>query len=528
MSKSSALRKVFIYDTTLRDGSQSARINYSVEDKLMIAKKLDEAGVDYIEGGWPMKGVNQKDFDFFKKASAMKFKNAKLAAFGSTRRAKNSVKDDPTLNSLLDAGTKVITIFGKSWSLHAEKVLNISLEENLRIIRESVSYLKDKKREVIFDAEHFFDGYKDNPEYAMKCLLAAEDAGADCICLCETNGGALPHEMDEITKAVKSVVRAKLGIHTHNDSELAVANSIIAVRNGFDQVQGTINGFGERSGNANLISIIPALTLKMGIRTLPDKSIRKLTELSHFVYETANIPPDDKQPYTGKNAFTHKAGVHANAVMKIARAYEHIEPQLVGNDRVIPVTDQAGASSLMFKAKQMGFDLPKDDPKTKELIVRIKELEKNGYEFEGADASLELFLYKNLKKYAKYFNLLGLRVIDEERGGQLISEATIKIEVKGENEHTAAEGDGPVNALDRALRKALLKFYPSLKEVHLVDFKVRVVSGSEGTSAKVRVLIESSDKTDVWTTVGVSENIIEASFIALTDSLEYKLIKDRK
>ncbi|MFP4467110.1 MAG: citramalate synthase [Candidatus Goldiibacteriota bacterium] len=518
-------KRITVYDTTLRDGSQGPKINYTIEDKLLITKKLDELGVDYIEGGWPMKGVNTKDYEYFKKAKKLELKNAVVAAFGSTRRAKNKVKDDPVLNSLLDAGTKTITIFGKSWKLHAEKILNITPAENLKIIKESVEYLKSKKKEVFFDAEHFFDGFKDDPEYALKCLLAAEAAGADALCLCETNGGALPFEIKEIVEEVMRKVKIKVGIHTHNDAELAVANTLMAVQAGAMQVQGTMNGFGERTGNANLVSIIPALSLKMGIPTIPKKNLKKLKEISHYIYEVSNIPPDDKQPYVGKNAFSHKAGVHANAVVKLSEAYEHMEPELVGNFRQILVSDQAGASSLMFKAKQWGLDLHKDDPRTKEFIVRIKDLEQEGYEFEGADASLELFLKKNMGKYKPFFELHGLRVIDEDRNGDIYSEATIKIKVKDQMEHTAAEGNGPINALDTALRKALVKFYPSIKEMHLVDFKVRVLEGAEGTSAKVRVLIESSDKKDVWNTVGVSENVIEASWKALVDSVEYKMIK---
>jgi 2-isopropylmalate synthase len=501
-----AKRKVFIYDTTLRDGAQSPRITFSLEDKLILAKKLDELGVHYIEGGWPVRGMNSLDSEFFKKVKKLKLKNSKIAAFGSTRRAKSGVKDDIILNSLLDADTEVVTIFGKSWTLHALNVLKISLEENLKLIKESVEYLKEHKKEVIFDAEHFFDGYKDNPEYALSCIRAAESAGADCICLCDTNGGTLTAEMDKITAEVFAKIKTRLGIHTHNDSELAVANSLIAVQNGFSQVQGTINGFGERAGNVNLISVIPALSIKMGMETIPAKSIKKLTEISHYFYEVANMAPDDKQPYTGKSAFTHKAGVHADAMMKDERAYEHMIPELVG---------------------KWGIKLEKDDPRTKEFLSKIKQMEQDGYEFEGADASLKLFIKKNLPGYKAFFEVKGLRVIVEDKNGELFSEATIKILVKGKIEHTASEGDGPVNALDNALRKALIKFYPKISDMHLVDFKVRVIEGAEGTSAKVRVLIESSDKTDVWNTVGVSENIIEASWLALVDGMEYKLQKDK-
>ncbi len=520
-------KKIYIYDTTLRDGAQSARINFSLEDKLLITKKLDELGVDFIEGGWPMKGVNTKDFEYFKKVKKLNLKNAKIVAFGSTRKAKNKVKDDPILNSLLDVETEVITIFGKSWLLHVKNVLHVSPEENLRIIKESIEFLKENKKMVIYDPEHFFDGYKDNPEYAMKCLKTAEQAGADFICLCDTNGGTLPQEMDKITEYIFENIKTPLGIHTHNDSELAVANSIIAVTNGFVMVQGTMNGFGERCGNANLISIIPALSLKMDYSTIPEKSLKKLTEVSHYIYEIANVSPPDSQPYTGKNAFAHKAGVHADAMLKEEKAYEHVNPEIIGNSRRILITDQAGTSSLIFKAKEMGFNLDKTDEATRDLIVKIKELESKGYEFEAADASLFIFLKKNLSHYKPFFELKGLRVINEERSGELFTEATIKIKVKDIFEHTAAEGNGPVNALDNALRKALIRFYPRIKDMRLVDFKVRVIDGAEGTAAKVRVLIESSDKKDIWTTVGVSENIIEASWLALVDSVEYKLLKNK-
>jgi 2-isopropylmalate synthase len=520
-------RKIQIYDTTLRDGAQSPRITFSLEDKLILTKKLDELGVDYIEGGWPVRGMNSLDSEYFKSVKKLRLKNSKIAAFGSTRRAKSGVKDDLILASLLDADTEVVTIFGKSWDLHVKNVLKISNEENLKLISESVAYLKDHKKEVIFDAEHFFDGYKDDPEYALACIRAAESAGADCICLCDTNGGTLCSEMEAITEDIYEKMKTPLGIHTHNDSDLAVANSLIAVGNGFSQVQGTINGYGERAGNVNLISVIPALSLKMGYESLPKKSLARLTEASHFFYEVANLIPDDKQPYTGKSAFTHKAGVHADAMMKDDRAYEHMRPELVGNVRQIPVTNQAGISSLLFKTKQWGIKLEKEDPRTKEFLAQIKKMEQDGYEFEGADASLNLFIRKNMNKYKPFFELNGLRVIVEDRGGKMHSEAVIRITVKNKLEHTASEGDGPVNAMDNALRKALIRFYPAIEEMHLVDFKVRVVEGSGGTSAKVRVLIESSDKNDVWTTVGVSENIIEASWMALVDSVEYKLLKNK-
>jgi len=522
------LKKIYIYDTTLRDGQQAANINFTIADKLLITKKLDWFGIDYIEGGWPMKGVNTKDFEFFKEVKKLKLKNSKIVAFGSTRRLKNKVKDDEILNSLLEVDTEVITIFGKAWTLHVEKVLGATLDGNLKIIRESIQYLKDHKKEVIFDPEHFFDGFKENQEYAIKCLKEAEKAGADWIVLCDTNGGTLPDEIGEIVKKVAQEIKTPLGIHAHNDSGVAVANSLIAVENGATQVQGTINGFGERTGNANLISIIPALSLKKKYITVPEKNFKNLKELANYVYEVANIVPDDKQPYVGKNAFSHKAGVHANAVMKITRAYEHIEPASIGNMRQILLTGQAGVSNLIYKAKELGYNLSKEDKRTKDLIIEIKKMEQLGYEFEVADATLKLFLEKRLARYKPFFMLRGLRVIVEERAGDLYSEATIKIEVDNLQEHTAAEGDGPVNALDNALRKALRRFYPEIEKVKLIDFKVRVIEGTEGTAAMVRVLIESTDGKDIWTTVGVSENIIEASWQALVDSVEYKILRDRE
>jgi 2-isopropylmalate synthase len=520
------MEKIFIYDTTLREGAQSAKITYTVEDKISIAKKLDELGVDYIEGGWPVKDVNEKEFEFFRQAKKLDLKHSKIAAFGSTRRVKKKAREDVILNSLLLADTKTITIFGKSWDLHVEKVLNTTLDENIDMIRESIDYLKSKKKEVIYDAEHFFDGFKANPDYAMKCILAAQEAGADAIVPCDTNGGATIQDMEKITREVKSRIKTALGAHFHNDSGLAVANSLVAVANGFNQVQGTMNGFGERCGNADLASIIPILSLKMGYLTIPQKNLKKLTETAYFFYERVNIPPDDRQPFVGKNAFAHKAGVHANAVLKVASSYEHMNPEVIGNERIMLMSDQAGVSTLVHKAREIGIKLTKEDPRTRELIVKIKKLESEGFEFEGADASLRLFILKNTSKVKELFKLLSYRVIVEERGGELYDEATIKIEVDGVAEHTASEGNGPVNALDNALRKALKRFYRAIGDVRLVDYKVRVIEGSTGTSAKVKVFIESADNTDSWTTVGVSENIIEASWFALKDSVEYKLLKN--
>ncbi|MCE5299933.1 MAG: citramalate synthase [Spirochaetia bacterium] len=520
-------KKIFIYDATLREGAQNARVAFTTEDKIAIARKLDALGVDYIEGGWPLKGVNDGDFDFFRAFKNKPLKIAKLAAFGSTRRVGNKVQNDATLNSLLDAQTPVVTIFGKSWDMHVLKVLNTTPDENIRIISESVAYLKSKKREVIYDAEHFFDGYKANPEYAMKCLLAAQSAGADCITLCDTNGGTTVAEMEKISRIARNSVKIRLGAHMHNDSGLAVANSLVAVDSGFDDVQGTMNGWGERCGNADLASLIPILSLKYGCLTIPPQNMVKLTETSHYLYERVNVTPVDSQPFVGKNAFAHKAGVHANAVMKVSYAYEHMNPELVGNERLMLMSTQAGVSTLIHKAHEIGVRLAKDDPKTKELIVKIKKLESEGYEFEGADASLRLFILKNTSKVKEFFKLIGYKVIVEDYDGRLSDEAAIKIEVDGAVEHCVSEGNGPVNALDNALRKALKKFYKKIEDVRLVDYKVRVIEGAEGTSAKVKVFIESSDNKDVWTTVGVSENIIEASWLALKDSVEYKLLKEK-
>jgi len=517
--------KVFIYDTTLRDGEQGANISFSLNDKLQIARKLDELGVDYIEGGWP-NPTNIKALQFFKQAKNITFKNAKIAAFGSTRMAKNQVKNDPILASLLDAQTPVVTIFGKTWDLHVTKVLHTTLEENLKMIRETIEFLKENNKEVIFDAEHFFDGFNNNSEYALRCLEAAENAGVDWIVLADTNGGTLLNRFTEICKIVKRNFQTPLGIHAHNDIETAVANSILAVENGFTQVQGTMNGFGERCGNANLTSIIPILSLKMNYQTIPENSLKQLKDISHLIYETINVPPRDNQAFVGPNAFAHKGGIHANAIIKEPSSYEHIDPDLVGNQRNILVSEQAGASSLIFKAKELGFELDRNSAFTKKLLHKIKFLENEGYEFDRADASLKLFLLKNIYQHRPFFTLEGSRIIIEKKENSLHTEATIKIKVNNKCEHTAAEGNGPVNALDNALRKALTKFYPEVEDIHLIDYKVRVSEGSSGTSAKVKVFIKTSDHKEVWNTIGVSENIIEASWLALVDSIEYKLLKE--
>ncbi|OGW75222.1 MAG: citramalate synthase [Omnitrophica bacterium RBG_13_46_9] len=518
---------VELYDTTLRDGAQTQGISFSVSDKIKIAEKLDTLGIHYIEGGWP--GANPKDVTFFKKAKRMKFINSKLVAFGSTRRANADVSKDATINGLLRSGVENITIFGKSWDLHVETVLRTALDENLKMIEESVKYLKSKGKFTIFDAEHFFDGYADNPEYALKTLMAAESGGADRIVLCDTNGGTLTAGIFEIVEAVRKKVRAPLGIHAHNDSDTAVANTIAAVQAGCIHVQGTINGYGERCGNANLISIIGNLKLKLGVDCIQDMRLKELTEAAHFIADMSNMKLADNQPFVGNSAFAHKAGVHVNAIIKNPRTYEHVEPSLVGNRRKLLISELSGKSSILKKAGEIDLGLDKDAPKTKKILKALQDLEHKGYHFESAEASLELFMRRAAKGIKKFFDLKDFRVIVEKHSrGKILSEATIKLKVNDKLEHTASLGDGPVNALDNAIRKALMDFYPSLSEMHLTDFKVRVLDEKAGTAAKVRVLIQSQDKTDSWWTIGVSENIIEASWYALVDSVEYKLLKDSK
>jgi 2-isopropylmalate synthase len=516
-------KKIFLYDTTLRDGAQAEGISYSLEDKLSITQKLDDLGIDYVEGGWP--GSNPKDILYFQKAKKLELKHAKVAAFGSTRHAKNKAEKDPNLRALINAGTPVVTIFGKSWDLHVKYALRVPMEENLAMIYDSVKYLKKKGKEVVYDAEHFFNGFKDNPEYAIKTLQIAEEAGADCLVLCDTNGGSLPFEVEEIVANVVRIVKTPLGIHAHNDSDTAVANSLSAVKSGAVHVQGTINGLGERCGNGNLCSIIPALNLKMGLAALNQKQLSKLTAVSRYISEVANVAPNDHQPYVGLSAFAHKGGIHVSAVERKSETYEHIVPEVVGNHRRILVSELSGKSNILFMAQKMGLELDPNKPETKEILQTVKELEHEGYQFEAAEASLEILIKKATGHYKKFFELKGFKVIVEKRNEELVSEATIKLFVGGEEVHVAAEGDGPVNALDSALRKGLGKFYPQLKEMHLVDYKVRVLNTGAATAAKVRVLIESQDQNNIWATVGVSENIIEASWKALVDSIEYKLLK---
>lgn len=520
------MRKIEIYDTTLRDGAQAEDISFSVEDKLRITQKLDEFGVHYIEGGFP--GGNPRDTEYFKKASELKLKNSTLVAFGSTHRPKHKPAQDQVLKALVEAKTPAVTIFGKTWDFNVKEALRIPLEENIDIIHNTVKYLKKRVDKVLFDAEHFFDGYKNNAEYALKCLLAAHDAGADCIVLCDTNGGVLPNDVKEITKTVIKEIGAQVGIHAHNDSDCAVANSILAVGAGAMQVQGTINGLGERCGNANLCSVIPNLQLKLGMKCIGDERMKKLRELSRFVTEIANVRHFKRQPFVGDSAFAHKAGVHVNAILKNSATYEHVSPETVGNSQRVLVSDLAGKSNILRKSKEFGIVLAPQSPELQDIVQKLKELENQGFQFEGAEASFELLMKKSLGLHRKFFDLVGFRVIVEKRdeGEDCLSEATIMLRVGGHVEHTAATGHGPVNALDGALRKALEGFYPQLKKVSLLDYKVRVLTAGKGTSAKVRVLIESGDEDSRWGTVGVSENIIEASYQALLDSIEYKLLKE--
>jgi 2-isopropylmalate synthase len=515
--------EVEIYDTTLRDGSQGEGINFSVMDKLRITEKLDAFGIHYIEGGWP--GSNPKDIEFFAEAKRKKFKHARLAAFGSTRRKGIPVESDDQVRLLLEAHTPVVTIFGKTWLLHVKEVLRTTPEENLAMIGDTVRFLKDHGKFVIYDAEHAFDGYKDDPEYALATWQAAEKAGVDFVVLCDTNGGSLPREVAAITAAARGKLTTRLGIHTHDDIGLGVANALAAVEVGATHVQGTINGYGERTGNCNLTSVIPNLALKMKKLCVPQKSLAQLHELSQFVNEIANSRHDPRQPWVGQTAFAHKGGMHVNAVQKVARSFEHIDPALVGNRRRVLISDLAGRSNIVMKAQELGFRVTNDTPELKTILARIKELEHEGYEFEAAEASLALLISRELQHKKLPFTVDGYHVSMRRDGANSICEATVKVRVGTEAGHTVAEGDGPVNALDKALREALMKFYPRLKKVMLTDYKVRILESSTGTSARTRVLIQSTDGKEEWGTVGVDDNIIEASLQALVDSLEYALTR---
>jgi 2-isopropylmalate synthase len=523
------MQQVQLYDTTLRDGAQREGISFSVEDKLEIARKIDELGIHFIEGGWP--GSNPKDAEFFLRARSLTLSHSVITAFGSTRRPNIKADEDATLRSLVAAGTRVVTIVGKTWDLHVTQVLETSLEENLHMIADSIQYLKSKGLTVFFDAEHFFDGYKANPGYALRTIEAA--AGADTLVLCDTNGGTLPGELAAVVEAVRGATPLPLGIHAHNDAELAVANSLAAVQAGVTQVQGTINGYGERCGNANLCSIIPTLKLKMGIDCITNEQLAKLAEVSHYVNEIANLPPDSHLPYVGASAFTHKAGLHVSGVAKWEDSYQHIDPELVGNLQRVLVSELSGVSTIVYKAREKGLGLALPEEQAQKVLEQIKSQESRGFQYDGAEASFELLVRRAQPDYHPPFELVDFMVVVERRrrppsGDEiegLLSEATVKVRVGEEVMHTAAEGNGPVNALDMALRKALLEFYPRLAAVKLVDYKVRILEESAGTESQVRVLIESSDGEEEWRTVGSSANIIEASWLALADGLEYWLLR---
>lgn len=524
------MKKIEIYDTTLRDGAQAESVSFTLEDKIRITKRLDQMGVDYVEGGWP--GSNPRDMAYFQQVQSYDLQHAKVVAFGSTHNPKNLPEDDMNLKQLIAAGTGVVAVVGKSWDVHATDALNISLERNLEIIENSLAYLKSHVDLILYDAEHFFDGFKHNRDYAVETLEAAKRGGAHYFILCDTNGGALPGEIRDTVKEVSKLFPdIPLGIHTHNDAEMGVANALAGIEAGAIHVQGTINGLGERCGNANLCSIIPALKLKMGLDCLVEGGLSQIHDLSHLVSELANVQPNQFQPYVGRSAFAHKGGIHIAAVKKNPQTYEHIPPESVGNVQRILVSDLSGKTTILHKAAQYGLDIDSKDPVVQEIVEELKELEAQGFQFEGAEASFELLMSRALGNRKKYFDLLGFRVIDqkmkEEEPPQ--AEATIMVKVGGKIEHTAAVGDGPVNALDNAIRKALERFYPSLASMRLEDYKVRVLpSAGTGTGSKVRVLIESGDHEETWGTVGVSHDILEASWQALVDSVDYKLYRDEK
>ena len=516
------MAKIFLYDTTLRDGTQREDIALSVEDKLVIARRLADFGVHYVECGWP--GSNPKDADFFARANRMNLGATRLTAFGSTRRKGKRCKDDTNLDALLRAGTPVVTLVGKSWDYHATHVLDATLEENLAMIGESVAFMKAQGREVVFDAEHFFDGYLANRDYALAALEAAAQAGADWLVLCETNGGKLPWQVEEITREVAARLPTPIGIHCHNDTGCAVANSLGAVRAGATQVQGTVNGYGERVGNADLVTILPNLQLKMGYEAVPDDSLHELTALSRFVAEVANLKHDDHQPYVGHSAFAHKGGIHVAAILKASDTYQHIDPERIGNVMRSVTSELSGRGNLLFQARSMGIELDPDE--VQKVLGQIKHLEHEGFTFEAAEASVELMFRRLKPDYARPFELVDYFVITERRHGRgLLSEAMVKVNVGGEVKFTAAEGNGPVNALATALQEALVDAYPILRTVRLTDYKVRILDSKTGTGASTRVLIDFQSGSEGWTTVGASTNIIEASWRALSDSMEYALIR---
>jgi 2-isopropylmalate synthase len=518
------MKQVKIFDTTLRDGAQTEGISFTVEDKIKIAKLLDQLGVHYIEGGWP--GSNPKDIEFFRRIGDVKLKNAKIVAFGSTRKANVKPEDDQNLKAMIASGAPAVAIFGKSWDFHVTDALKIPLDENIRMIEDSIKFLKKQGREVIFDAEHFFDGYKANPKYALQALKAAEKGGADVLCLCDTNGGTLAFEVQKIINDVKKKVKKPIGIHAHNDSECAVSVSCMAVYCGVTHVQGTMNGYGERCGNANLCSIIPILKLKLKIDCISDEQLKMLTEVSRHVAEIANLPRSAHMPFVGRSAFTHKGGIHVSAILKHPGTYEHIKPALVGNEQRVTVSELSGISNLIYKAKAYGVDLKKDTPQIKQLLNDLKEYEHQGYQFEEGEASFELLVKKALGAYHPKFTFENFDIVTVKHGEEATKvKAKLKLTVNGESHETEAYGDGPINALDGALRQALEKLFPDIKEVKLTDYKVRVLDSKQGTAAKVRVIVESSDAEKTWGTVGVSTNVIEASWLALLDSIEYKLMR---
>ncbi len=534
MQKDTDMEPMKLYDTTLRDGTQGEDISFSADEKLAIAQRLDEMGVHYIEGGWP--GSNPRDMHFFDLAKREEFRNARLTAFGSTRRRDRTAAEDPNLKALLQSGAPTVAIFGKTWDLHVETIMGTTLAENLDMIRETVAFLKGENREVVYDAEHFFDGYAANRAYALQTLQAAVEAGADWVVLCDTNGGSLPFDVEAATRAVREQLAAfstplerpqpGIGIHTHNDSGLALANALAAVRAGARMVHGTVNGYGERCGNADLTSLIPVLQVKMHYPCVAEASLAKLKSLSRFVSETANQVPSNTRPFVGKSAFAHKGGIHVSAIMKEPRAYEHMDPARVGNRRRVLVSDLSGKSNVEYKAKELGVTLGGNGFNSREIVGRIKEMEEQGYQFDMADGTFKIMVEKFTEQFQPLFDLESFRVsIEKDKDQPCTAHATIKVAVGGSEEITAAEGLGPVSALDNALRKALGRFYPDLDAMRLVDFKVRVIDGRDGTAAKVRVLIESRDHDDIWTTIGVSEDIIEASWQALADSFQYKLAK---
>ncbi len=527
------MASVKLYDTTLRDGAQREGISFSVADKINIARRLDELGIHFIEGGWP--GSSPKDDDFFKGIGELNLVNSKLVAFGSTRRANKNVAEDRNLKALTNSGVEFVTLVGKSSDMHVTQVLETTLDENLSMVMDSILYLKKHGIRVFFDAEHFFDGYKSNTEYALQVLRTADRAGVECLVLCDTNGGTLPVEITHIINKVRKITDVPIGIHAHNDGELAVANTLAAVNAGVKQVQGTINGYGERCGNANLCSIIPALKLKIGIDCVTDERLAKLTDIAHYVSEVANLVPDPFLPYIGSSAFSHKGGLHVSGLSKWSSSYQHIDPELVGNKQRTLVSELSGRANIVHRAKELGVYLSAKSREAQELLEKVKTLESRGFQYENAEASFDLLVQRVKPDYTKPFELVDFMVIVEKRrrppvmknAEEMMSEAIVKVMINNEVVHTAAEGNGPVNALDKALRKALLRFYPDLSYVNLIDYKVRILEGNTGTESQVRVIIESSDGIEQWRTVGSSTNIIEASWLALADSMEYWLLKQK-